>query len=320
MPTSLIAPVVGSIASAGASKLASSLFGGGDSSIDNYAAQAQGIVGKIKAPQINLSKLSKQYTTAINAVKGQMRETSASTPGMDIKIDKFGNVDLARSGEVQSILDSLRAAGDETYSGLTGLLDQVHPGFGAVTDARTRAIDEARQKTTGDLRDNLSRRRLAGSSFAADSMTRTEAEFANKMADARAQSFLEEMDATSKLLDQRFKVRQDVVTQELAQTNFETDIGAKLISQTRQEMAATRDLMGKIMLAKAEAVGGAMSQNAANKLTAQQQRLGLANLLIPQAAKTDEGVGATFGALLEPGISAIGKGTGDWLSQAFAAA
>lgn len=80
-----------------------------------------------------------------------------------------------------------------------GLIDQVRPGFGRLTDARVQANNNARERTISNLSDNLARRRVSGSSFAQDSITRAENEFAQQESEIRAESFLQELQLTSEL-------------------------------------------------------------------------------------------------------------------------
>ena len=55
---------------------------------------------------------------------------------------------------------------------LGSLREQLTPGFGALTQARVDRLEHQKSKAVGDLRENLARRRIGGSSFAGDAEAR----------------------------------------------------------------------------------------------------------------------------------------------------
>lgn len=94
---------------------------------------------------------------------------------------------------------------DTQLGELANIRSQIQPGIGALTEARQARIEDARQRSLGNLRDNLARRRVLGSSFAQDAQQRAEAEFGRQAADADAQSFLEELALTRDVINQQFQ-------------------------------------------------------------------------------------------------------------------
>ncbi len=117
-----------------------------------------------------------------------------------------------------TVLDSITAQFDgikNRYNELDGNVNQlegvfndagalkskVAPGFSLLRDSRLGAINDAERARTSTLRDSLSRRRIAGSSFAEDTLSRTSAEFAKQRSDAEARTILEEIDATTNILN-----------------------------------------------------------------------------------------------------------------------
>lgn len=315
MPTSLIAPLVGAAVSTGAGMLADNMFGGGGaesvgSNFNSLKAQTTP-----KHQTIDWGSVAQPFNDSINALKNTNYSQKMTTPGLNIGVDKKGNVNVNRTGYAQSIIDQLKAAGGDAVGGINALLGQVNPGFGKLTDARVGAITNARERTTSDLRDSLARRRIAGSSFANDSISRTEAEFAQAEATARAESFLEELDTTAKLLDSRFKVQSDVISQELAQVNFETEQGMKVMSDVRDSMDQTQQLLANIMLEKARAKAGTLEFNANAYNTAQNTGVNAAANLTNTATEVDQGVGSTFGQIFQPVGQAAGNAAGNLFSS-----
>lgn len=102
----------------------------------------------------------------------------------------------SRSGALRQDVESLRTRLGGTFADLQG---QVKPGFGGLTDARVKAVRDRRDEAVGNLRESLSRRKVLGSSFAADALTRTELAFAQEEEGARAQSFVEELGLSRQL-------------------------------------------------------------------------------------------------------------------------
>ena len=90
-----------------------------------------------------------------------------------------------RSGQLRQDVDALRA--------------QVVPGFGRLTEARVKAIKDRRDEAIGNLRESMARRKVLGSSFAEDAITRAELTFAQEEEAARATSAVEEMALTGDL-------------------------------------------------------------------------------------------------------------------------
>lgn len=310
MPTSVIAAALPAVISTGVGLAADSLMGGGGAESVGSSFSELKASATPKYRTLDTKQIASPFDAAAKTLKNTSYAQTMRSPGLNIGVDKKGTVTTGRTGYARSLIDQLRSAGGDAVGGINALLGQVNPGFGKLTEARVGAIDSARERTTSDLRDSLARRRIAGSSFANDSIARTEAEFGQAEATARAESFLEELDTTAKLLDQRFKVQEEVVTKELTQTNFETEQGAKVMADVRQSMRQTQALMSEIMLAKAQTLARAREFNAGAFNNAQTAGTNAAANLTGQATDVDQGVGATIGQLFQPVGQAVGNAAG----------
>jgi hypothetical protein len=142
-------------------------------------------------------------------------------------------------GGVQSAL----MGGADALAGQRGL---VNPGFGALTEARVGALDSARRRATGTLRDNLSRRRVLGSSFAADAMGRVESEFGRQEAEVRAQSFLEELQLTTNLIERETQFRTNAMATALDSLNFEASLATQLATGATAAMQASASMQAQL--------------------------------------------------------------------------
>jgi hypothetical protein len=179
------------------------LFGGGGGSINpqqilkpfNFGGLSGGFNGNTF--NVRASPERQALVDRLSALFGEQ----AGVIGSEI-IPRFGD---AFSNQINTINDEL--------------LPRVAPGFGELTRARgdvfesaLQRLEDRRRSAAGDLRENLSRRRLSGSSFASDAQSRQDAEFQRTedelsaaMAEANAMSFLQEFEATVGLINQRFQ-------------------------------------------------------------------------------------------------------------------
>ena len=164
---------------------------------------------------------------------------------------------------------------------LADLRGQLNPGFGALTTAGVNAIENQRVRSIGDLRESLNRRRILGSSFANDAIARVNAEFADREAEFRARTLLQEVDANRQLLQQEFNFIQTELQRDLAESQF---------------AAGTQLAITNVLTSVART----------NAATAEQQGGFLSSLL-------QGGISAGAGALLGPTFSGAGEGLAGFL-------
>lgn len=187
-----------------------------------------------------------------------------------------GTVDLTRSAEASGQLQSLQQALGAQGADLKALLPLVEPGFGRLTEAGVNTIQGRARSSIGNLRDNLARRRIAGSSFATDALSRAEAEFAQEEANFRAQSFLQELQLKTELINQSAAATSKQFEVAIAQMNFESQVASditrtvtdaiKTNASIQAQLAASNAAgQGKFMEPISSAVGGAVGQAIAGK-------------------------------------------------------
>jgi hypothetical protein len=137
----------------------------------------------------------------------------------------------------------------------------VAPGVSDLRASRLEEIENARLSAVGNLRDNLARRRVLGSSFGADAVTRAEAEFAKEKERVAAESFLQELELTNNLMQQEFTARRGQFQTGLDELNLEAQIATALAGKAT-------DVLGKN--AQVEAMLLAQSQAGAGKFFGQE--------------------------------------------------
>ena len=197
----------------------------------------------------------------------------------------------ARTSAIQGISDASQGLSND----LGGLLARVQPGFSDVRNSRLAAIENNRRRTLGNLRDNLSRRRISGSSFALDALSRAEAEFARQTSDVEAQSILEELDATATLLTRKTEAEIAGLQALLNGMNFEVETGRSLITSASNLLNQNNQLLAS--LAAQEAAGrGALAENVSSPI--RDFLFGPGGSIATQAAGALTGQGGGVGGLL----------------------
>lgn len=130
------------------------------------------------------------------------------------------------SGGIQRTGSLAQRQFDERSVRILGDLDTLRgtltPGFSALRRARAAEVDNARNRAVGNLRDNLARRRVEGSSFAQNAFIRAERDFAEEAAAQQAQSFLEETAANQALLQQEHATIAAGIQRELQELQIAT--------------------------------------------------------------------------------------------------
>jgi len=153
-----------------------------------------------------------------------------NTPGLGVNM-RDGGFTVNRTPQVGNALNRLNQLGAQTVNEYGQLKDQLKPGFGALTTAGVNAIEDQRRSTVSNLRDNLNRRRVLGSNFADDAVSRTNAEFAKQNAQFRAETTLQEIQATEQLITKQYETSIQGAKAIIDQGNFESEIGAELSRQ-----------------------------------------------------------------------------------------
>ena len=180
-----------------------------------------------------------------------------TAPGLTGKFDKGANrFDVRRTGEGERALSELRGGFDELSGEIGGLREDVRPGFGRLTRSRVEAIRGAGKRAVGNLREELGKRRVLGSTFATREVASTEAEFGRMEESARAESFLQELDLTRQLIGEQFQASIAGASAVLQQLNFETGLAAQLGDSASRQMQTTNIAMAEARNAQEESAGG----------------------------------------------------------------
>ncbi len=165
------------------------------------------------------------------------KPVSFSSPGLSgtFKDNRFT---LRRGDEASAALGDIRSLSQEQAGAFRGLRDRVKPGFGELTRTRIDAIRSAGKRTIGNLRQELTKRRVAGSSFAEREIASEEARFGQIEEQTRAESFLQELSLTGELIQKEFAAGLEGIATILKQLNLESTIAAQLSQSAGSQIAS----------------------------------------------------------------------------------
>jgi hypothetical protein len=273
--------ILGAAASAAASYGASKLFG------QNKSGPAIDALGR-PTNFVNQGQID-------SAISGLDKNPFAGfeAGGLRAGLDSSGRVTVGATSERMGALGALRALFPQQAGEIEALRAKVAPGMSELRSSRLAELESSRSRAIGNLRDNLQRRRVLGSSFAADTLANTEAEFAQQKDKVTAESFMTELEMTNQLLGQEFDLRRGEFQAALDAMNMEADLAAQLSSQVTDIMAASARYKAQVVAGLATSGAQIDSNNAANR----------ARLL----AESDKGAGSFIGQITAPLSRAFGS-------------
>lgn len=155
--------------------------------------------------------------------------TGTSTNGVGV-VNQFGG---DRANILKGIEDLSNTAGN-TYG---DLYNTVKPGFNDLLTARLAQINDAARSAVGNLRENLSSRRVLGSSFGQDTISRANAEFSRQRDNAIADNFLKSLEAQRQLTADQFNARIKAFQPKLDELNLEAGLASSLAMAGSKAMA-----------------------------------------------------------------------------------
>lgn len=236
--------------------------------------------------------------------------TSLSGPGYGIKIDGSGNIAMDRTSETQGFMDAIRRGLGTDEKAYGKLLSQITPGFGRLTRSVSDRWDNARDRAVSNLRDQLARRRVAGSSFANDQIGSMERQYLMDKDAELNEALVQELKMTQEVIGARTTSRNATIAQAFDQIQFEGNLGGQLMQSV---LANQNNLqMAMVDLAKTGAMIQADIQKAeAGVVTGLRgTETGQASSFADIAAREAAGPGQLIGTI-------AGTALGGWASGGF---
>jgi hypothetical protein len=201
-----------------------------------------------------------------------------SAGGLKGKFNRQNNTySVASSNERNNLVGGIASNFGEQAGIVRGMRDKIAPGVSDLRTSRLRQIEDAKTAAIGNLRENLQRRRVLGSSFAADAISRSEATFAREKERVEAESFLQELELTQQNIQQEFELKRAEFQTKLGEFNLQAEIATKLTGMASEQLSQASRLEMEL------------------------------------AAKSAAGAGKFFGDALQP----VFEGLGNWAATAF---
>lgn len=166
-----------------------------------------------------------------------------------------GGLSVTPTAERLGAVGGLSKSFGDLSTEIAGLRPKVAPGMSDLRTARLNEIENARTSAIGNLRENLARRRVLGSSFGADALTRAENEFAQQKDKVQAETFLQEMEATNNLIQQQFAAQRGQFQTGLDELNLEADIASKLSANATNVMAKNAQTLAELKAKEQSGLG-----------------------------------------------------------------
>lgn len=174
-------------------------------------------------PKVNLIQ---PQTDALGFTGGGLRGTAGGGGGGVV-------ADASRTG----LINDISGVGTNAANTYGDLYNTVRPGFNDLLSARLQQINDASNAAIGNLRENLSSRRVLGSSFGQDTISRANAEFSRQRDQAIADNFLKSLDAQRQLTADTLNARLRSFQPKLDELNLEASLAANLGSQGAKALA-----------------------------------------------------------------------------------
>lgn len=140
------------------------------------------------------------------------------------------------SGTTQGLLGRTQGIEGE----LAGLQGEVRPGFGRLTESAVKTIRERGAETLGNLREQVTRRGVAGASFANDQESRLRQEITDQEEQARSQALIQEITLSTDIASRRLAANQlagDLVKLDASNIALQGQLIAQQMGVTQQQAA-----------------------------------------------------------------------------------
>lgn len=207
-----------------------------------------------------------------------------------------------RSGLVTNIGDLYGQQGDL----LGGLRSTVGPGMNDMLKARLAQINDSANSAIGNLRQNLDSRRVLGSSFGQDTLSRAGAEFSRQRDQATADNFMKSLDINQQLITHEYQARRSQFQTGLDELNLESGIASQFNSTANKLMADAASAQANLDAKSATGAGsffGGLAQKFGGPIAS---KLGSMFGGTATAAGAAAGEGATIMGMTPEALAAAG--------------
>jgi hypothetical protein len=177
---------------------------------------------------------------------------------------RFGNIGI--TPERRALTDQLAGQFRDQGDFLGGLRRNVRPGFSQLRENLLNRSRLGGQQAIGNLRDNLRRRGVLGSSFGGDALARVEAENTLRDQEIEAETFLQELQLSEQLANKEFDARRGEFLAKLNDLDAAAKIGQGLMQQATQIFSQNAQLKAELAAKNAGGFGQFFGQNVIDPL------------------------------------------------------
>lgn len=161
-----------------------------------------------------------------------------------LSVGSLGEVTpLAQRTDAVAGLTGADSAAADTYGNLA---KTVQPGFNGLLDARLTDLNNTARSSIGSLSDNLAARRVLGSSFGQDTITRAKLGFQQQRDSTIADNFLKSLAVNQQLTQSEYQARAKQFSDALDELNFETNVGTQINGKANAQLSSNAQAQAKL--------------------------------------------------------------------------
>lgn len=207
---------------------------------------------------------------------------------------------------LQSLFPGLRASSAALGQQVQGLLGQVQPGFGRLTESLVEGVRQREAASVGNLRSALAKRNVLGSSFAQRELQRTGLDFQQEEDRVRSQAFAQELAASQGLIQQAGQLLEldaSLIGQEAQNLGFQlglTQAESQIFAQELSVIQQQQSLLAQAVQRELQELG--LTVGAASNTQQIVSQIGQSNAQL--AAAHAAGQGQLAGSLVGLGVGA----------------
>ncbi len=204
---------------------------------------------------IGLSRLLNPKSGSSQAPLTNFRLPGFTGGGLSAVAGNDGSYSVAASPERFGLVGNVAGLFGKQADEFGALRPSVAPGVSDLRAARLSEIEDARTRAVGNLRENLQRRRVLGSSFGQDTLARAENEFGQAKERVAAESFLQELELTNQLIQQQYEAGRQQYQTSLNELNLQADVGAKLAANASTTLGTNARFLAEMNAKEAASAG-----------------------------------------------------------------
>lgn len=157
-----------------------------------------------------------------------------------------GSFNVGQTPALSSAVGNLQRTFGQASTAFGDLAKTVQPGFSLFRKAGLDDLTTQQQASRSNLQDSLSQRRILGPSFANSEFSKQDAEFAQKRDQFIARSYLQELQASNQLTQEKFQAATQKFIVGINEMNLEAGIAADLTAKVTASMTSIAEAQAQL--------------------------------------------------------------------------